>query len=64
MKTYAYLPDFTGSQKNWALEGQDLLYGDKNLNKKGDKSFPAIIDTGSSTLGVPGSLFEKLKKEW
>ena len=27
MKTYAYLPDFVGANKNWALEGQNLMYG-------------------------------------
>ena len=29
-----------------------------------DKSFPAIIDTGSSTLGVPPKTFDALKAEW
>ena len=27
LKTYNYLPDFIGANKNWALEGQSLLYG-------------------------------------
>jgi hypothetical protein len=32
LKTYSYLPEFVGAAKNWALEGQNLLYGDMNLN--------------------------------
>lgn len=31
IKTYAYLPEYVGAQKNWALEGQNLMYGDKEL---------------------------------
>jgi hypothetical protein len=27
LKTYNYMPDFVSANKNWALEGQDLLYG-------------------------------------
>jgi len=64
LKTYGYLPDYAGASKNWALEGQNLLYGDKELNGILEKSFPAIIDTGSSTLGVPAKLYDELKKKW
>jgi hypothetical protein len=60
MKSYGYLPDFVGHQKNWALEGQNLLYGDLELGNIAAKSAPAIIDTGSSTLGVPSKLFQLL----
>jgi hypothetical protein len=52
-KTYGYLPDFMASKQNWALEGLDVLYGSKQLKDLKDlKSFPAIIDTGSSTIGL------------
>lgn len=64
LKTYSYLPDFVGAAKNWALEGQNLLYGDQYVNGINEKSFPAIIDTGSSTLGVPAKIFDGLKAEW
>jgi hypothetical protein len=65
LKTYAYLPEYVGAQNNWALEGQSMFYGEKELKSIIDNSsFPAIIDTGSSTLAVPGKFFEALKKEW
>ena len=53
MKTYAYLPDYISAQKNWALESQNMFYGDSELKGILDKPIPAIIDTGSSTLAVP-----------
>ena len=56
------MPDFVSANKNWALEGQNLLYGGEQL-QQGGQSFPAIIDTGSSTLGVPAALFDALKTE-
>ena len=61
LKTYNYMPDFVSANKNWALEGQNLLYDGQSLKNAGEKSFPAIIDTGSSTLGVPPVLFDALK---
>jgi hypothetical protein len=65
LKTYAYLPEYVGAQNNWALEGQSMFYGEKELKSIIDNSsFPAIIDTGSSTLAVPTKFFEALKKEW
>lgn len=65
LKTYNYLPDFVGANKNWALEGQSLLYGKAPLKNGGsEKSFPAIIDTGSSTLGVPAKMYAELKQNW
>ena len=64
MKTFGYMPEYVTANKNWALEGQGLLYGTKELNGVLDQSFPAIVDTGSSVLGVPPKLFEALKKEW
>lgn len=64
MNTYSYLPEFVGANKNWALEGQNLLYGQTELKNILAGSFPAIIDTGSSTLGVPAAMYGELKKEW
>jgi len=31
LKTFGYLPDFAAASKNWALEGKNLLYGEKEL---------------------------------
>jgi len=54
-KTYGYMPEFAAQKKNWALEGLNVLYGEKELKDLKDlKSFPAIIDTGSSTIGLTG----------
>ena len=58
------MPDFVMANKNWAVEGQDLFYGLVPLKDVTEPSFPAIIDTGSSTLGVPPKLFESLKANW
>lgn len=63
-KTFGYLPDFIGAGKNWALEGQNLLYGQTELKGVLEKSFPAIIDTGSSTLGLPAKYFDDLRTQW
>ena len=64
LKTFGYMPDFVMANKNWAVEGQDLFYGDFPLKDPSLASFPAIIDTGSSTLGVPPNLFDSLKLKW
>lgn len=32
LKTFNYMPDFVSANKNWALEGQNLLYGGEGLN--------------------------------
>jgi hypothetical protein len=37
-----------------------MMYGESLLGP--DSSFPAIIDTGSSTLGVPSALFDAAKE--
>lgn len=67
MKTYAYLPDYIATQKNWALESQNVFYGDDELKGIFDKPIPAIIDTGSSTLAVPAKthnvLIEKMRDQ-
>lgn len=59
--TYGYLPEYVGAQKNWALEGQSMFYGEKELKSIIDNTtFPAIIDTGSSTLAVPSKFFQEI----
>lgn len=48
--------------RTWAMDAKNLYYGTKPLAE--DKSYPGIIDTGSSQISVPPALFEKLKAEW
>jgi hypothetical protein len=63
MQTLAYRPDWTESVKQWAIEAKGIYYGNEEfLLSKG--SFPAIIDTGSSNLGIPHQAFVFLKENW
>ena len=41
-----------------------MLYGKNELKNVLKGSFPAIIDTGSSTLGVPAKMYAELKNAW
>lgn len=64
MKTISYRSDGDES-KNWALDGQTMFYGKTEVSSFAiSKQFPAIIDTGSSAIGVPASYFAFLKEEW
>lgn len=60
----AYKPDWSGSNKNWALEGQNIFYGKEWSQKMTGKKAPAIIDTGSSIIGVPHDAYAFLKEKW
>ena len=41
------------------------MYGGDDLHKLGEKmKYPAIIDTGSSNIGVPDQSFNKLVEKW
>jgi hypothetical protein len=62
METLSYRPYWTQSAKQWTLEGQSFFYGDKEAPKM--EKFPAVIDTGSMNLGVPGDAFKFLSEEW
>lgn len=66
IQTYAYRPEWTNSLKQWALEGQNLFYGEEESIKDKEKAqkMPAIIDTGSSNIGVPENIFSFLKEKW
>lgn len=51
--------------KQWALDGQTMLYGTEECQKVGqEKTYAAIIDTGSSNIGIPDSMFWELKTKW
>lgn len=52
------------ASKTWTLEGSNLMYGDQKMVNDTAVGFPAIIDTGTSTIGVPAVMFDNLKKEW
>jgi hypothetical protein len=66
IQTFAYRPEWTNSLKQWALEGQNLFYGEEVSvkDKLNAAKMPAIIDTGSSNIGVPESIFNFLKEKW
>ena len=66
IQTFAYRPDWTQSVKQWALEGQNLFYGEASSLAQGNTTatMPAIIDTGSNNIGVPESTFQFLKEKW
>lgn len=40
-----------------------MYYGETDINGL-EESAPAIIDTGSNTLGVPGTLHTVLTEKW
>jgi hypothetical protein len=66
IQTFAYRPDWTQSVKQWALEGQNLFYGEEpSIPFNGTVvKMPAIIDTGSNNIGVPEGTFKFLKEKW
>lgn len=53
--------DYKSAVKSWALPSRDLLYGGESVGyNKQTVEYPAIIDTGSSFLAVPGDEFTAL----
>jgi len=58
--------------RSWALNTKELLYNGTSLEKtegkeeKGQfvKSYPAVIDTGSSFIAVPPEFYGGLKEQW
>ena len=65
MSTTAYRPYWSQSVKQWALEGKEMRYGyELAAAPGGEKSYTAIIDTGSSNIGVPEEMFKSLKEKW
>ena len=45
------------------MKGEGMWYGKKPLFEKPD-DFPAIIDTGSSQISIPGKVYARLVNEW
>lgn len=57
--------DYKSAVKSWALPSRDLLYGGESVGyNKQTVEYPAIIDTGSSFLAVPGDEFTALSEKW
>ena len=47
MQTFAYRPEWTESTKQWALEGQTVLYGDEEFKAPHEPSYD-YIKTGQT----------------
>lgn len=62
LKPFRNNPDIFSHIKAWALSGQGLFYGGPQIGTKG--TYPAVIDTGSTVISVPGSLFQSLQAAW
>lgn len=43
----------------WALEGQNTFYGNQAIQIP-DKTYPAIIDTGSTQMSIPSDIYNQL----
>jgi len=56
MKSFKSFPNFLGT---WALEGQKVLYQGKVLSDT-ERSYPAIIDTGTSQMSIPPRVFRSI----
>lgn len=55
-------PDIFSHIKAWALDGKGIFYGTPQIGENG--SYPAVIDTGSTIIAVPSSLFASLESKW
>ena len=55
--------NFKNDLETWALQGQEMTYGNKPFINKQTVVYPAIVDTGSSTLSIPKPIFKKLAAE-
>ena len=55
-------PDIFSHIKAWALSGKGLFYGTPEIGQQG--TYPAVIDTGSTVIAVPGALFSSLEGKW
>ena len=66
LQTFSNSPGTSKSTiRSWALETKDLLYDGRSLQYEGQtKSFPAIIDTGSSFVAVPPEEYNSLQDMW
>ena len=60
LKTFMNFPNWL---ETWALKGEGLYYNNVTVQDPvEDQAYPAIIDTGSSQLSIPPSVFDKLQQ--
>lgn len=62
LKPFRNNPDIFSHIKAWALSGKGVFMGAQQVGDKG--TFPAVIDTGSTFIAVPPTLFAALQKSW
>ena len=55
-------PDIFSHVKAWALTGTGVYYGYEQHGEMG--VYPAIIDTGTTLIAVPSSLFKEVQASW
>lgn len=60
LKSFPSFPNFLGT---WALEGQSIHYDSKKLDGT-ERSYPAIMDTGTSQMSIPPAPFSLLQEQW
>lgn len=57
--------DYKQAFKSWALPTGDFYYGNRSLSFSGQtRTYPAIIDTGSSFIAVPPEEYLNLREKW
>jgi len=57
--------NYKSNIRSWALDTKDLLYNGTSLQYNGQtKSYPAVIDTGSSFIAVPPEEYTSLLEKW
>ena len=60
LKQFENYPNFLGT---WSLEGQQVIYGGEPVEDT-QREFPAIIDTGTSQIQVPQTVFAHIREQW
>lgn len=57
--------NYKSSIRSWALETKDIMYNGQSLHYNGQtKTYPAVIDTGSSFIAVPPEEYNTLLDKW
>lgn len=57
--------NYKSNIRSWSMDTKDILYNGKSLQYQGQtKTYPAVIDTGSSFLAVPPEEYATLQDQW
>mmetsp|Transcript_2621 Transcript_2621/g.4055 ORF Transcript_2621/g.4055 Transcript_2621/m.4055 type:complete len:200 (+) Transcript_2621:558-1157(+) len=57
--------NYKSNIRSWAMDTKDILYNGKSLQySEQTKTYPAVIDTGSSFLAVPPEEYNGLQDQW